>query len=159
MSDGEELLGKANALLSRYKTGSSQQDVGLSDFPVLTEIVEEVTAVAQPLSDASHLLSSTADTSSPILGLTLEQELQQLEKKLRQGVLNAIEPHLASFLGEPFEMRIREHLDPAISRLAAEIISAVRMETAEMVHKAVSVAVEREIAELQARLRSDFQSG
>lgn len=152
MSDGEELLGKADALLSRYKASSPHQEIALTDFPVLTEVVEEATTAIQPPLEvplpplpAGHATATTAPT--------LEQELQHLEEKLRQGVLSAIEPQLAGLLGEPLETRIREHLGPAIDRLAAEIANAAREETAEMVRQAVSVAVKREIADLQARVK------
>ena len=145
MNDGEELLGKADALLSRYKSNSPYQEIALTDFPVLTEIVEEARTTALP-----PLTTGNTNTTS---AQTLDQELQHLEEKLRQGVLSAIEPQLASLLGEPLEMRIREHLGPAFERLAAEIAIAAREEITEMVRQAVSIAVEREIAGLQARVK------
>ena len=152
MNDGEDLVGKADALLSRYKSNSSHQEVTLPDFPVLTEVVEEATTVTPPPSEMllpSLTTGYTTTTATP----TLDQELQHLEEKLRQGVLSAMEPQLASLFGEPLEMRIREHLGPVIDRLAAEIANTAREETAEMVRQAVSIAVEREIAILQARVK------
>jgi len=153
MNDGEELLGKADALLSRYKSSSSHQEVTLTDFPVLTEVVEEATTTVPPPSEVP-LPSLTAVYAATTAAPTIDQELQHLEEKLRQGVLSSIEPQLTSLLGEPLETRIREHLGPAFDRLVAEIANAAREETAEMVRQAVSVAVEREISELQARVKA-----
>ena len=152
MNDGEELLGKADALLSRYKASSPHPEIALKDFPVLTEVVEDATT-AVPLPSEIPLPSLGTSYAATSATPTLDQELQQLEEKLRQGVLSAIEPQLASLLGEPLEMRIREHLGPAIDRLATEIASAAREETAEMVRQAVSVAVKREITGLQVRVK------
>jgi len=148
MSEGEDLLGKADALLSKYRPAPAEHEIALQDFPVLTEVVE--TPIETPASDSEpNSVESSRHSPKP----TLDQELRQLEYELRQRVLSAIEPYVASFLGKPLEMRIRTHLGPALDRLAAEIAGVTREEIAELMRKAVAGAVEREIAELQARIK------
>lgn len=149
MNDGEEILGKADALLSRYKPGPSHQEVVQTDFPILTEVVEEATIVASSAVQPHSLTALSANSSAA----TLDQELQLLENELRHGILNIIEPQLAIQLGELLESRIREHLGRAINQLAAEIANAAREEATEMVRQAISVAIKREIMELQAQTK------
>ena len=151
MSDGEELLGKADALLSRYRTTAVPQEAPLPDFPVLTEVVEAIEGSAQPLQVAVALpLETQAEFSEQVL----DQELKQLEEELLRRILISIEPYVSSFLGEPLEMRIKSHIGPALDRLSEQISTAAREETAELVRKAVAGAVEREITELRARIKS-----
>lgn len=146
MNDGDELLGKAEALLSRYRATTGHQMSSLPDYPVLTEIVEtEVTPA--PLESAK---SAPDPTSNPTIAL--DQELTQLEEEIRQSVLKTIESHVVASLGESLEIRLKDHLELSLERLAREIATSARVETVELIRKAVSEAVEQEISHLRTRI-------
>lgn len=150
MSD-DNLLGKADALLSRYRPSSSHRENSLPDFPVLTEVVDTTVESIPPL--LAETDASPGKNSVRFHDDTLSQELKQLEEELRKKVLLAIEPYVASFLGELLETRIRSHMAPALDHLATEIANATKQEAAQLVREAVNGAVEREIAELQVRIK------
>jgi hypothetical protein len=153
MSDGEELLGKADALLSKYRSGtaSTGSQSRLPDFPVLTEVVESPVDTAQllPIEPGTF----RADLVPLPSESTVDQELTQLEEELRRKVLLTIEPFVIDILGEILDTRLKGHLDPAFDRLAREIADATRSETVALVRQAISEAVQREIASLQAQVK------
>lgn len=130
MSDPKDLVEKADAFLKRYHpTPTSARE----DVPVLTEIV------AEPQSG----LPPTPAGASKI-------QLTDLEHKLRQSLLDAIAPRVASILEEPLRMRVEAHLKRALPALAEQI----KLDIEVLVRDAVARAVEQEIARLRGPSRN-----
>ena len=128
MSDSDDLLGKADAFLKRYHpSGTAAQ----GDVPVLTEIIAEPAATpAHPSSGAPAQRGSTG------------RESLELEQRLKQGILDAIGPHIARFVEEPLRARLDAHLQRALTALSAQVKTDIET----MIRDAVARAVELEIA-------------
>ncbi len=163
MSEGDDLLGKADALLSRYRSPP------LPDFPVLTEVVElpvkpadtvktdsattVATAAPEVISQQIEIPGPVASAAPPApISNAVDGELHDLEDQLRQRILNAIEPRLDALLGASLEQRIRTELDAAMDGFATSIVSAIRTEAGDLVQRAVTEAVEHEFSKLRASL-------
>ncbi len=136
MSDSDDLLGKADAFLKRYHpSGTAAQ----GDVPVLTEIIAEPAATpAHPSSGAPAQRGST------------ERESLELEQRLKQGILDAIGPHIARFVEEPLRARLDAHLQRALTALSAQVKTDIET----MIRDAVARAVELEIARARGQSRS-----
>jgi len=131
MSEPDDLLGKADAFLKRYHpSGHSARD----DVPVLTEVVADPAAHPAP-SSAKNLPAGT--------------ELQELEQRLKQSVLDAIGPHVAKILEEPLQTRFEAHLQRALATFRAQI----KLDIERIIRDAVVKAVELEIARLRGPSR------
>ena len=135
MSDSDDLLGKADAFLKRYRpSGTAAQ----GDVPVLTEIIAEPAATpAQPSSSAPAQRGSTGS------------ELLELEQRLKQSILDAIGPHIAKFVEEPLRARLDAHLQRALTALSAQVKTDIET----MIRDAVARAVELEIARARGQSR------
>lgn len=174
MTEGDELLDKADALLSKYRPAPAQAvpvdppaDLP-ADFPVLTEVVElpftsVVSEWALPAEDAlpdpaldTPDIPETSGTQQPPKGSgrldPVEEELQELEHQLRHRILEAIEPRLAGLLGDSMEQRIRAELDAAMGQIAGDVAAVIRSEAGDLVLRAVTEAVEGEFSKLRASL-------
>ena len=106
MSEPKDVVEKADALLGRYRPG---------DVPLLTDVVESATpspAPAVPLSEA---------------------QLRDLENRIIQRVLEAIQPALAQLL------------EPALGALTEQ----VKAQAEAFVRAAVANALERELRQLR----------
>ncbi len=105
MSDSDDLLGKADAFLKRYRaSGASARE----DVPVLTEVIESAARSLQP-----PLGRPTQVGPTPA-------ELQELERRLKESILDAIGPYVANILEEPLRARLEAHLQrPAGAPLGA----------------------------------------
>ena len=136
MSDSDDLLGKADAFLKRYHpSGTAAQ----GDVPVLTEIIAEPAATpAHPSSGAPAQRGSTG------------RESLELEQRLKQGILDAIGPHIARFVEEPLRARLDAHLQRALTALSAQVKTDIET----MIRDAVARAVELEIARARGQSRS-----
>lgn len=132
MSDSKDLVEKADAFLKRYHPSASRDDV-----PVLTEIVAE-----------PYPVPPTAGSAAQAAGA--KTQLTDLEQKLRQSLLDAIAPRVASMLEEPLRLRVETHLKRALPALADQIKSDIET----LVGEAVARAVEQEIALLRGSPRS-----
>jgi len=175
MTEGDELLDKADALLSKYRPAPvpAVPVDPRADFPVLTEVVEipfiqDVSAqdVSEWNLPAEGVLPGSAletldipKTSgaqqapeAPALLDPVEAELQDLEHQLRHRILEAIEPRLAGLLGESMEQRIRAELDAAMGQIAGDVSAVIRSEAGDLVLRAVTEAVEDEFSKLRASL-------
>ena len=135
MSDSDDLLGKADAFLKRYRpSGTAAQ----GDVPVLTEII------AEPGATPAHPSSGAA-----LQGGTAGSELPELERRLKQGILDAIGPHIAKFVEEPLRARLDAHLQHALTALSAQVKTDIEA----MIRDAVARAVELEIARARGQSR------
>jgi hypothetical protein len=135
MSDSDDLLGKADAFLKRYRpSGTAAQ----GDVPVLTEIIaEQGPAPAQSSPGAAAQRGSTGS------------ELPELEQRLKQSILDAIGPHIAKFVEEPLRARLDAHLQRALTALSAQVKADIEA----MIRDAVARAVELEIARARGQSR------
>ena len=130
MSDPDDILGKADAFLKRYHpSGHAARD----DVPVLTEVVADPAMQRTP--SAKSLPAGT--------------ELQEFEQRLRQSVLDAIGPHVASILEEPLQTRFEAHLQRTLATFRAQI----KLDIEKIIRDAVARAVELEIARLRGPSR------
>ena len=135
MSDSDDLLGKADAFLKRYHpSGTAAQ----GDVPVLTEIIAEPGATPAHPSSGAALQRGTAGS-----------ELPELERRLKQGILDAIGPHIAKFVEEPLRARLDAHLQHALPALSAQVKTDIEA----MIRDAVARAVELEIARARGQSR------
>jgi hypothetical protein len=144
VNDGDELLDKANALLSKYREGP--------DFPVLTEVVElhPRAPYVEPRSEISSSPSSVAPASDG--NGTLAGELRALEENLERDILLRLQPCLQTFLGEPLELRIRTQFEAAMTPLITEVASAIRADISDLARQAVAEALEKELSALRDRI-------
>lgn len=134
MSDPKDVVEKADAFLKRYHPAAT---TARDDVPVLTEIVAEPRSALPP---------SGATTPSQ----SAKTQLTDLEQKLRQSLLDAIAPRVASILEEPLRLRVEAHLKRALPALADQIKSDIEV----LVREAVSRAVEQEIVRLRGASRN-----
>lgn len=107
MSDPKDVVEKADALLGRYRPG---------DVPLLTDVIE----------------SPTPSPAAPAAPLS-EAQLRDLETRITQRVLEAIQPALAQLL------------EPALGALAEQ----VKAQAEAFVRAAVANALERELRQLR----------
>ena len=135
MSDSDDLLGKADAFLKRYHpSGTAAQ----GDVPVLTEIIAEPGATPAHPSSGAALQRGMAGS-----------ELPELERRLKQCILDAIGPHIAKFVEEPLRARLDAHLQHALTALSAQVKTDIEA----MIRDAVARAVELEIARARGQSR------
>jgi len=160
MTDSDELLAKADALLARWRTGSAAHRPP-EDYPVLTDVVDvPQTASETPVSasespgtapaevyDASDwavppaAIDEAGGHEAPGEPERTAQDAAALEERLRARVLEAIEPHIGTFLEEPLRLR----LDDLARRLAADLAQDARNDILNFLREAVRQAVAREL--------------
>ena len=123
MSDSDDLLGKADAFLKRYRaSGTSARE----DVPVLTEVIAESAAQGRPV--------QTGPTPA---------ELQELERKLKESILDAIGPYVANILEEPLRARLEAHLQRTLATLSSQVRADIETLIREAVARAVELEFER----------------
>ena len=169
MTDSDELLSKADALLARWRAGGAAPRPP-DDYPGLTEGVEvpEASREAQepafespvipPLEEYvapdAPLPPGAADASMGGDALPEPEQTMEvpavLEERLRARVLEAIEPHIGTFLEEPLRLR----LEDLARRLAADLAQDARNDILNFLREAVQRAVAQEL-ESQRDERSD----
>ena len=131
MSDSDDLLGKADAFLKRYRaSGASARE----DVPVLTEVIES---------------AAQASLGRPGQAGPTRAELDELEQRLKESILDAIGPYVANILEEPLRARLEAHLQ----RTLATLSSQVRADIETLIREAVARAVELEIARVRGPSR------
>jgi len=160
MIDSDELLSKADALLARWRTGGAAPRPP-DDYPVLTEVVD-VPETAREAVETSFESPEAAPAevyvppAGPVPPGAVEEskgpeELQEpeqtaqdaaaLEERLRARVLEAIEPHIGTFLEEPLRLR----LEDLARRLAADLAQDARNDILNFLREAVQRAVAQEL--------------
>ncbi len=160
MNDSDELLAKADALLARWRAGSAAPRPP-EDFPVLTDVVdvpETAGNTAVPASEAAGTapaevydasdwaeppasIDEPASREAPGEPAPTAQDAAVLEERLRARVLEAIEPHIGTFLEEPLRLR----LEDLARRLAADLAQDARNDILNFLREAVQQAVAREL--------------
>lgn len=132
MSDSDDLLGKADAFLQRYRPAAKSEEI-----PVLTEVVSD--------SGAPPRAAGGPATEPPP-----RSTLEELEQRLRKNVLDALGPNVVKSLEEPLRAMIEERLRRALGAVADQVKADVEA----LVRDAVARAVEQEILRLRAPSRS-----
>ena len=128
MSDSDDLVRKTDAFLSRYRPSASPAQ---DDFPVLTEAVGS---------------TGTAPSVDPsVAGRLTETELQDIEQRLRQQLLDAIGPYIENAIEKSLRVSLESHLQ----RTLAAFTDEVSADMGALVHDAVARAVALEIARLR----------
>ena len=138
MTDSDELLSKADALLARWRSRVAVPRPP-ADYPVLTEVIRTSAAAADvafaPAADELPQLPPLEESPAPA-----DAGVQALEERVRLRVLEAIEPLVGAFLEEPLRLRIEE----LARRLATTIARDARNDILTLVRDAVRSAVARE---------------
>lgn len=125
MADADDVLGKADALLQRYRAArAARQPEPPSDFPVLTEVYEA--AGPRPFSDL---------------------DLEILEKELRLELLELLSGELERLV----EVKVRERLEDRVAEAIASVAQELETEVRRAVREALAEAISGEIV----RLKSD----
>ncbi len=139
MTDSDELLSKADALLSRWRSGVAVPRPP-ADYPVLTEVISASAAAADAtLATAADQLPHPPPIAAP--PASADAGVQALEERVRLRVLDAIEPFVGAFLEEPLRLRIEE----LALHLAASIARDARNDILALVRDAVRSAVAHEL--------------
>ena len=128
MSESDDLLEKADAFLKRYRPSGTP---AREDVPVLTEVIGDTDTKPAPPS-----------SGAPALGSSAKAELNELEQRLRQSILNALNAQIASSLEEALRVRLEDHLQ----RKLADLSTQIRAEVETQIRDAVKRAVDLEIA-------------
>ena len=92
--------------------------------------------------DGDIVTIGITDYAQQQLGELVFIELPELERRLKQGILDAIGPHIAKFVEEPLRARLDAHLQHALTALSAQVKTDIEA----MIRDAVARAVELEIA-------------
>jgi hypothetical protein len=121
MSESDDLLDKADAFLKRYRPSGT---LAREDIPVLTEVIADTDAKLTPGSPA-------------------KAELNELEQRLRQSILNALSTQIASSLEEPLRVRLEEHLQRKLTDLSTQIKAELEMQIRDTVKRAVDLEIAR----------------
>ena len=125
MSEPDDLLGKADAFLKRYRPSSSATR---TDVPVLTEVIAEAAGAPAP--------------GAAPRGNQATTDLLELEQRLKQSILDAVATHVAKVIEEPLKSRLDAHLQRALVSVSAQ----VKADLETLIRDAVNRAVEAEIA-------------
>ncbi|MBI4291042.1 MAG: hypothetical protein HY661_06135 [Betaproteobacteria bacterium] len=140
MSDSaDELLSKADALLSRWRGGlpPAQRD---ADYPVLTDVVE----LPAPVDSQTGWRQPTGEPAAAVAQPSAAQ-ISAIEARVRQCVLEAIEPMISGAVADGVHRRLEE----TARQLASELTGKVSEDISELVREAVSRALEGELARLR----------
>jgi hypothetical protein len=134
VSDSDDILGKADAFLKRYHPSSAS---GRDDVPVLTEVIAEPSAApAQP-------------PDTPAQGGPARTEMLDLERRLKQSILDAISLHLTKSVEDKLRTRLDAHLQHALTALNTQ----VKADIEPLIREAVARAVEAEIKRVRGPSR------
>lgn len=129
MSESDDLLEKADAFLKRYRSSATP---GREDVPVLTEVVADTNARTPP-----------ASSSATTAGNSTKAELDELEQRLRQSILNALSAQIASSLEEALRVRLEEHLQRKLADLSTQIKADLEVQIRDAVKRAVDLEIAR----------------
>lgn len=123
MSEPEDLLGKTDAFLKRYHPSST---AGRHDVPVLTEVIDEGRKTPlQPDPPAA------------------QNELAEMERRLKQSILDAVASHLMKSVEEPLKAHLDAHLQNALVALSAQIKTDLETLIRETVARSVAAEIIR----------------
>lgn len=129
MSESDDLLEKADAFLKRYRPSGTP---AREDVPVLTEVIAD--ADAKP---------ATPSSGAPTPGNPAKAELNELEQRLRQSILNALSAQIASSLEEALRVRLEDHLQRKLADLSTQIKADLEVQVRDAVKRAVDLEIAR----------------
>ena len=134
MSDPDDILGKADAFLKRYRPSSTSDR---DDVPVLTEVITEAPAAPVKAPD------------TPAQDGPAKAEMLDLERRLKQSILDAISLHLTKSVEDKLRTRLDAHLQQALTALNTQ----VKADIEPLIREAVARAVEAEIRRVRGPSR------
>jgi hypothetical protein len=138
----DDVLGKADALLGRYRPGASgRRAEPPADFPVLTDVYSRPLPSVAP---ASLGPASIGPAMGPALS---DAQLHEIERDLRLQLLQLMGPELERMV----EARVHARLAPAVST----IVDRIRVELENEIRRAVQDALTQVIEDEMARLQRD----
>ena len=129
MSESDDLLDKADAFLKRYRPSGTP---AREDVPVLTEVIVDTDAIPAP-----------PPSDGPTAGSPAKAELNDLEQRLRQSILNALSAQIASSLEEALRLRLEDHFQRKLADLSAQIKADLEKQIRDTVKRAVDVEIAR----------------
>ena len=129
MADPEDLLGKADALMSRHRPPQSAS-APYAEIPVLDEVVEIA-------ADNDDLPLLTEYVRPAPMG---EEQMRALAASIRESVLTELQPEVESLIEE----RLNAALVPLVERLLVELRGDLQLVAREILRDAIGTAVEQE---------------
>ena len=118
MTDPDDLLSKADALLARRRAGAVAPNPP-ADYPVLNDVVDVP-------------VSSSAQSAA---------EVCSLEERLLSRVLEALEPRIQAY----FDESLRTRLEDITRQIAVQLAAEARQDITSFIREAVKTAVTREL--------------
>ena len=109
MSEPDDLLGKADAFLKRYHPAST---AGQHDVPVLTEVIANA---GEPQAPAA---------GGPAEAAINRADLLELERRLKQSILEAVTAQVAQAAEEQIKGRLKTDLEAFIRETVARTVAA-----------------------------------
>jgi hypothetical protein len=131
VSDSDDILGKTDALLGRYR--GAVKPAPDSDFPVLTEVIGEA--------DLNAGAFPAEEVIPPRIQGTVADSLS--EDRILEEVLRALAPRIDEILGDPLKERLEDHVRNALQTLTDQM----RLDVEALVRIAVSRAVEQVLSD------------
>jgi hypothetical protein len=130
MSDGNELLGKADALLARLRSSTD------SEFPVLTEIVEVHEHAPPPAGPLS--VGQSAPRNTPI-------DLDDLCNRLKARLLEEFEPATMRWIEESLLSNMRAAIEISLSKHVEKVAREAEAALYARIERTIDEVIEREI--------------
>jgi hypothetical protein len=135
MADDDDVLGKADALLGRHRTGGpARRPEPPVDFPVLTDVFSRELPAAPP-----------APASAPAPGPLSDEQLVQIERDLRLQLLQLMGPELERLVEAKVHARVAPVVAAAIERTRTDL----ELEIRRAVQEALTQVIEEETDRLQ----------
>lgn len=128
MAEPEDLLSKADALMSRHRPARTAAEP-YADIPVLDEVVD-------PPSESDDLSVLTELFGRASLD---EERAEELVASIRASVLAVLQPEIDSLIEE----RLKEALAPLLERLFSELQLITRDTLSDAINTAVDQELER----------------
>jgi hypothetical protein len=107
MSEPDDLLGKADAFLKRYRPSTTAAP---RDVPVLTEVIAEARG---PQTQPGAVAAAAPPTVS-------RADLVELEERLKRSILDAV----AAYLAQAVEGRLKADLEGLVQETVARAVAA-----------------------------------
>ena len=130
MAEPEDLLSKADALMSRHRPARTAAEP-YADIPVLDEVVEfPRESVDLPL------LTELPRPAPPD-----EEQIEALAARIRASLLAALQPGIAALIEE----RLKEDLAPRVERIFDDLRGDLQLIAREILSDTINTAVEQEL--------------
>jgi hypothetical protein len=145
MTEPEDLLSKADALMARHRPGHGAS-TAYAEIPVLEEVV-----VLPAESDGLPLLTEMVGFDQIALEPSApepmrDQHAEALAASMRAALLAALQPAIDTLVEE----RLKECLAPRVERLFNELRDDLQLRARDALSTAIHAAVERELERRKA---------